>query len=138
MHHDLKALVPEAKTAVAHGQMPDDMLEDIMFDFYEGHYNLLLCTSIIENGLDVANANTIIVYDADHFGLSQLYQMRGRVGRSDRLAPISPTGPRKSSAKLPKSGYGPLRNSRNWGRLQNRHARPGDPGSGQFTGGATA
>lgn len=86
MHHDLKALVPEAKIAVAHGQMPDDMLEDIMFDFYEGYYNLLLCTSIIENGLDVSNANTIIVYDADHFGLSQLYQMRGRVGRSDRLA----------------------------------------------------
>ena len=86
IHHDLKALVPEAKIAVAHGQMPDELLEDIMFDFYEGHYNLLLCTSIIENGLDVANANTIIVYDADHFGLSQLYQMRGRVGRSDRLA----------------------------------------------------
>ena len=86
MHHDLKTLVPEAKIGVAHGKMPDDMLEDVMLDFYEGHYNLLLCTSIIENGLDVANANTIIVYDADHFGLSQLYQMRGRVGRSDRLA----------------------------------------------------
>ena len=86
MHHELKTLVPEAKIGVAHGKMPDDMLEDVMLDFYEGHYNLLLCTSIIENGLDVANANTIIVYDADHFGLSQLYQMRGRVGRSDRLA----------------------------------------------------
>ena len=83
---DLKALVPEAKIGVAHGKMNEDSLEDVMLDFYEGHYNLLLCTSIIENGLDVSNANTIIVYDADHFGLSQLYQMRGRVGRSDRLA----------------------------------------------------
>ena len=86
MHSELKALAPEAKIGVAHGKMSDEVLEDVMFDFYEGHYNLLLCTSIIENGLDVSNANTIIVYDADHFGLSQLYQMRGRVGRSDRLA----------------------------------------------------
>ena len=86
VHHDLKQLVPEAKIGVAHGKMHEDSLEDVMLDFYEGHYNLLLCTSIIENGLDVSNANTIIVYDADHFGLSQLYQMRGRVGRSDRLA----------------------------------------------------
>ena len=86
MHSELKALVPESKIGVAHGKMSDDALEDVMFDFYEGHYNVLLCTSIIENGLDVANANTIIVYNADYFGLSQLYQMRGRVGRSDRLA----------------------------------------------------
>ena len=86
MYRELQELVPEAKIGVAHGKMPEDSLEDVMFDFYEGHYNILLCTSIIENGLDVANANTIIVYDADHFGLSQLYQMRGRVGRSDRLA----------------------------------------------------
>ena len=86
VHLDLRQLVPEAKIGVGHGKMNEDSLEDVMLDFYEGHYNLLLCTSIIENGLDVANANTIIVYDADHFGLSQLYQMRGRVGRSDRLA----------------------------------------------------
>ena len=57
-----------------------------MFDFYEGRYDILLCSSLVENGLDVANANTIIIYDADHFGLSQLYQMRGRVGRSHRMA----------------------------------------------------
>lgn len=86
IHAELRLLVPEAKIGVAHGKMHEDALEDVMFDFYEGHYNVLLCTSIIENGLDVANANTIIVFDADHFGLSQLYQMRGRVGRSDRLA----------------------------------------------------
>jgi transcription-repair coupling factor (superfamily II helicase) len=86
MHAELKMLVPEAKIGVGHGRMNEDSLEDVMFDFYEGHYNLLLCTSIIENGLDVANANTIVIYDADFLGLSQLYQMRGRVGRSDRLA----------------------------------------------------
>ena len=62
------------------------MLEQIMMDFYEGAFNVLLTTTIIESGLDVANANTIIVYDADNFGLAQLYQMRGRVGRSSRMA----------------------------------------------------
>jgi len=61
-------------------------LEQVMLDFYEGEYDMLVATSIIENGLDVANANTIIIYDADRFGLSQLYQMRGRVGRSNQLA----------------------------------------------------
>ena len=86
MYRELQNLAPMAKIGVAHGRMPEDALEDVMFDFYEDQYHILLCTSIIENGLDVANANTIIIYDADHFGLSQLYQMRGRVGRSDRLA----------------------------------------------------
>ena len=66
--------------------MAGSLLESVMFDFYEGKYDVLLCSSLVENGLDVANANTIIIYDADHFGLSQLYQMRGRVGRSHRMA----------------------------------------------------
>jgi transcription-repair coupling factor (superfamily II helicase) len=66
--------------------MPEELLEQVMLDFYEGNDDVLVCTSIIENGLDVSNANTIIVYDADHFGLSQLYQMRGRVGRSHHMA----------------------------------------------------
>ena len=66
--------------------MPEDALERVMMEFYEGRCDILLATSIVENGLDVANANTIIVYDADKFGLSQLYQMRGRVGRSHALA----------------------------------------------------
>lgn len=83
---ELQGLVPEGRFVVAHGQMHEDLLEDIMMDFYEGRYDVIVCTTIIENGLDVTNANTIIVYDADRFGLSQLYQMRGRVGRSDRLA----------------------------------------------------
>lgn len=86
MHRRLSEMLPDAKIRVAHGQMPEEMLERAMLDFYEGHDDVLLCTSIIENGLDVPNANTIIVYDADRFGLSQLYQMRGRVGRSHRMA----------------------------------------------------
>ncbi len=86
MREKLQKLLPEAQIQTAHGQMPEEILEQVMIDFYEGRDDILLCTSIIESGLDVPNANTIIVYDADRFGLSQLYQMRGRVGRSHRLA----------------------------------------------------
>lgn len=86
MHQQLSELVPEVRIKVAHGQMPEDQLESAMLDFYEGTYDVLLCTSIIENGLDIPKANTIIIYSADIFGLSQLYQMRGRVGRSSRQA----------------------------------------------------
>ena len=86
MREHISNLVPEARIQTAHGQMPEEMLERVMMDFYEGDYDVLLATSIVENGLDVANANTIIVYNADHFGLSQLYQMRGRVGRSHHMA----------------------------------------------------
>ena len=82
----LRALVPEARVGVAHGQMKEHQLEDVMMDFYAGSYDVLLCTTIIENGLDVPSANTLIVYDAERFGLSQLYQLRGRVGRSNRQA----------------------------------------------------
>ena len=71
MREHLLRLVPEARIASAHGQMNEDMLEQVMMDFYEGHYDILLATSIIENGIDVANANTIIIYDADRFGLSR-------------------------------------------------------------------
>ena len=82
----LRALVPEARIGVAHGQMREHQLEDVMMDFYAGRYDVLLCTTIIENGLDVPDANTLVVYDAERFGLSQLYQLRGRVGRSNRQA----------------------------------------------------
>ena len=82
----LRALVPEARIIVGHGQMRENKLEDVMMDFYEGKADVLLCSTIIENGLDVPLANTLIVYDADRFGLSQLYQLRGRVGRSNRAA----------------------------------------------------
>lgn len=83
---DLRSLVPGINIRIAHGQMPEDMLEDAMIAFYEGSCDVLLSTSIIENGLDVPLANTIIIDGAENFGLSQLYQMRGRVGRSSRLA----------------------------------------------------
>ena len=82
----LRRLVPGISIKIAHGQMSEDALEDAMLSFYEGSCDVLLCTTIVENGLDVPLANTIIIDGADNFGLSQLYQMRGRVGRSSRLA----------------------------------------------------
>ena len=86
MEENLQRAMPDLRIAVAHGQMAGTMMEHVMQDFTEGHYDVLLCTSIIETGLDIPNANTIIIYDADHLGLSQLYQMRGRVGRSSQRA----------------------------------------------------
>lgn len=78
--------VPEARIAVGHGQMGERELEDVMIGFVERDYDVLVSTTIIESGLDIPNANTIIILDADRLGLSQLYQLRGRVGRSSRLA----------------------------------------------------
>ncbi len=86
MHDRIKTLVPDARIGIAHGQMKENALEDVMLDFYAGAYDVLLCTTIVESGLDVPDANTLIVFDADRFGLSQLYQIRGRVGRSNRQA----------------------------------------------------
>ncbi len=82
----LQRLVPEARIAVGHGQMGEDELERAMLGFVERRFDVLLATTIVENGLDIPNANTIIVNRADRYGLSQLYQLRGRVGRSDRAA----------------------------------------------------
>lgn len=82
----LKELIPEARIAVAHGQMHERELESVMRDFYHQRANILLCTTIIETGIDVPNANTIIMHRADKFGLSQLHQLRGRVGRSHHQA----------------------------------------------------
>ncbi|HYF81927.1 MAG TPA: transcription-repair coupling factor [Clostridia bacterium] len=82
----IKEMIPEARVAVAHGQMDEKTLEDTMLDFYNAEYDVLVCTTIIEAGLDIPNVNTIIISDADKMGLSQLYQLRGRVGRSNRLA----------------------------------------------------
>jgi transcription-repair coupling factor (superfamily II helicase) len=78
----LRRLVPEARIAVAHGQMPEDQLEQTMLGFAEGDFDVLVCTTIIESGLDIPNANTLVVNSAHRFGLAQLYQLRGRVGRS--------------------------------------------------------
>ncbi|MCQ2752685.1 MAG: transcription-repair coupling factor [Bacilli bacterium] len=82
----LKQMVPLANIGVVHGQMSREEIEDVMLHFYAGDINLLVATSIIENGLDVPNANLMIVENADLFGLSQLYQIKGRVGRGDRIA----------------------------------------------------
>ncbi len=86
MARHLRGLMPEAKLAIAHGQMKEHQLEEVMRDFIEERVNVLLCTTIIESGLDIPNANTMIINRADHFGLAQLYQLRGRVGRSKRRA----------------------------------------------------
>jgi transcription-repair coupling factor (superfamily II helicase) len=82
----LRRLVPHARIGVGHGQMSEDLLEKVMVDFVAHKYDVLLATTIIENGLDIPNANTMIINRADKYGLSQLYQLRGRVGRSDRRA----------------------------------------------------
>ena len=86
MANKVAKLVPDAKVIFAHGQMNKDELEDIMLKFINHEYDVLICTTIIETGIDIPNANTLIIIDADRFGLSQLYQIRGRVGRSDKIA----------------------------------------------------
>ncbi len=83
---EIQKMVPDANVAYAHGQMAERELEGIMLEFIEGEIDVLVCTTIIETGLDVANTNTIIIQDADRMGLSQLYQLRGRVGRSNKIA----------------------------------------------------
>jgi transcription-repair coupling factor (superfamily II helicase) len=82
----VQALVPDASVAFAHGQMSERQLEEIMYDFVNGDIDVLVTTTIIETGLDIPNANTIIIHDAEKMGLSQLYQLRGRVGRSNRTS----------------------------------------------------
>ena len=82
----LQKLVPNARIAVGHGQMDEKQLEEVIVDFANHEYDILLATTIIENGIDIPNANTMIIHDADRFGLAQLYQLRGRVGRSQRQA----------------------------------------------------
>lgn len=81
----IKSLVPEARVSYAHGQMSKEMLEDRMQDFIDYKSDVMVCTTIIETGIDIPNVNTLIIKDADHFGLSQLYQIRGRIGRSSKI-----------------------------------------------------
>ncbi|MGA8276684.1 MAG: transcription-repair coupling factor [Rhodanobacteraceae bacterium] len=83
---ELRALMPEARLRIAHGQMPERELEQVMLDFYRQRFNVLVCTTIIESGIDVPSANTIVINRADRFGLGQLHQLRGRVGRSHHRA----------------------------------------------------
>ncbi len=84
--YELSLLVPEARIIEAHGRMTKEEIENKMQDFINYKYDILLCTTIIETGIDIPNVNTLIIYNADNFGLSQLYQIRGRVGRSDKIA----------------------------------------------------
>ena len=82
----IRSLMPNLRIGLAHGQMPKNMLEDVIFKLYDGQYDVLVATTLIENGIDIPSANTLIVIDADKLGLSQLYQLKGRIGRSDKLA----------------------------------------------------
>ena len=82
----LGRLAPEVSIGVAHGQMPEDRLERVMLEFLAGEFDVLVCTAIIESGIDIPNVNTIVINDAQNFGLAQLYQLRGRVGRTNRVA----------------------------------------------------
>lgn len=84
--YQIQSLVPEARIVFAHGQLSKEELENRMLAFINHEFDILICTTIIETGIDIPNANTLIILDADHFGLSQLYQIRGRVGRSNRIA----------------------------------------------------
>lgn len=84
--HELQQKFPDISIGVAHGKMSREQIEDVMAEFARGKYQVLVCTTIIETGLDIANANTIIIENADRFGLAQLYQIRGRVGRREKLA----------------------------------------------------
>jgi transcription-repair coupling factor (superfamily II helicase) len=112
----VERIVPEAICAVAHGQMPERGLEQVMVDFSEGSVDVLVCTTIIESGLDIPNANTIIINRADRFGLAQLYQLRGRVGRGanrayayflyDRNSRVSEVARRRLQAILEASDLG--------------------------------
>jgi len=86
MQRDLQELVPEARIGIAHGQMPERELEKVMLDFHKQRFNVLLCTTIIESGIDIPNANTIVMNRADKLGLAQMHQLRGRVGRSHHRA----------------------------------------------------
>jgi transcription-repair coupling factor (superfamily II helicase) len=112
----VRRLVPGARVAIGHGQMAEGMLERVMLDFSEGRFDVLVCTTIIESGLDIPNANTIVIVRADTFGLAQLYQLRGRVGRSDRRAhayllhrrgmPLSPVARKRLHAIFSASDLG--------------------------------
>jgi len=82
----IKTLIPKARIVIAHGQMKEEKLERVMIDFVDGNYDILVCTTIIESGLDIPTVNTMIVEDSDQLGLAQLYQLRGRVGRGDKKA----------------------------------------------------
>ena len=125
----LQRLVPEARVVIGHGQMAEDALERAMLDFMAHKFDVLLATTIVENGLDIPNANTIIINRADRYGLSQLYQLRGRVGRSDRPAyAYLLIPPEESLSPVARKRLAAIRGvQRSRQRFPRRGARPRDP-----------
>ncbi len=125
----LRELVPEARIAVAHGQMDEGTLEQVVVDFWEGRYDVLVCTTIIESGIDMPTVNTLVVERADLLGLGQLHQLRGRVGRSGQRGlrlPVPPAG-RGADRGGVRAAEDDRRGDRARQRLQDRDARPRDP-----------
>ena len=132
----IQALVPEAVVTFAHGQMREHELERIMADFINGEIDVLVSTTIIETGLDIPNANTMIIHDADRMGLSQLYQLRGRVGRSNRTS-YAFLMYRRDKPSKGRSGEAPAGHPGVYGaglRHQDCHARSGNPRRGKCPG----
>ena len=129
----LRELVPEARVAVAHGQMDEGTLEQVVLDFWEKRFDVLVCTTIIESGIDMPTVNTLVVDRADRLGLGQLHQLRGRVGRSGQRAYAYLFHP--ADKVLSEAAYERLRTigeqTELGARVQDRHARPRDPGGGQ-------
>jgi transcription-repair coupling factor (superfamily II helicase) len=120
----IRELVPEATVAVGHGQMRERELEQLMLDFYHRRFNVLVCTTIIESGIDVPTANTIIIDRADRFGLAQIHQLRGRVGRSHHRAyAYLITPPRKAMTADAVKRLEAWSRSKNWAQASPRHAR---------------
>jgi transcription-repair coupling factor (superfamily II helicase) len=107
---ELREWVPEARIAVAHGQMDESALEQVVLDFWEGNYDVLVCTTIIESGIDMPTVNTLVVERADLLGLGQLHQLRGRVGRSGQRAYAYLFHPRDKA--LSEDAYERLRTAR--------------------------
>ena len=126
---ELQALVPEASVRIGHGQMRERDLEQLMVDFYHRRFNLLVCTTIIESGIDVPTANTIIINRADHMGLAQLHQLRGRVGRSHHRAYAYLIAPPRQAlaARCRQAARGHRVDGGARRRFRARHPRPGDP-----------
>jgi hypothetical protein len=115
---ELRALVPEARVVVAHGQMDEGALEKVILDFWEGAYDVLVCTTIIESGIDMPTVNTLVVDRADRLGLGQLHQLRGRVGRGGHNGP-TPTccsRPTRPSPRRRTSGCAPSASTPSWDR----------------------
>ena len=125
----LRELVPEARIAVAHGQMDEGTLEQVVVDFWDGQFDVLVCTTIIESGIDMPTVNTLVVERSDLLGLGQLHQLRGRVGRSGQRAYAYLFHP--TDVVLTEEAYERLKHDRRGHRarqrVQDRHARPRDP-----------